>query len=576
MRQFRVLPEIMAMESTKMKCSSFAIVLTVILVFGTSPLTVRGQSGLIAHWDLALDANDKSGNGHHLINHNVKFSSASSAQFNGVDSWLELPADAVPDISKAPFTISAWVNTPERLQDVIGDVLSWYNLKTRTGLNLSIMNYAGITNAQSNHRHVFFGIDDGQEISGWKNCGRPGNSQYVRSLTVYKGELYASTWEPAADQRGHVYRYAGNQEWIDCGSPSAANCIAAMAVYNGKLYVGSELYSGGGSSLPLSENENEGGSVYRYEGGKKWANMGRIADVRSVSALTEFDGKLYAGTGSTGAWRDTPRTRGMYRFDGPDKWVDCGCPDLRVVHLGVHNGHLYGLSYDDGGFFQYEGGKDWKRLGPIPETTQAYSMVVYEGAVHVGTWPTGSVYRLDGSQQWSFRGRLGEEKEVMGISVYNGQLFAGTLPYADVYRYLGGTNWMSTGRLDNTPDVKYRRAWSMAVFDGKLYCGVLPSGEVLSLEVGKAVSFDHALPSGWQHLTAVRRDCQLQLFINGKLASSSEEFDKSRFQTPSGTALRIGFGQHDYFNGQMRDVRIYDRALERREIGRIGRTNLRP
>ena len=84
--------------------------------------------------------------------------------------------------------------------------------------------------------------------------------------------------------------------------------------------------------------------------------MGRIADVRSVSALTEFDGKLYAGTGSTGAWRDTPRTRGMYRFDGPDEWVDCGCPDLRVVHLGVHNGHLYGLSYDDGGFFQYEGG----------------------------------------------------------------------------------------------------------------------------------------------------------------------------------------------------------------------------
>ncbi len=120
-------------------------------------------------------------------------------------------------------------------------------------------------------------------------------------------------------------------------------------------------------------------------------------------------------------------------------------------------------------------------------------MVVYDGAVHVGTWPTGSVYRLDGSQQWSFRGRLGEEKEVMGISVYNGQLFAGTLPYADVYRYQGGTNWTTTGRLDTTPDVKYRRAWSMAVFDGKLYCGVLPSGEVLSLEVGKGVSHDRAL-----------------------------------------------------------------------------------
>ncbi|MBT4694707.1 MAG: LamG domain-containing protein [Planctomycetaceae bacterium] len=555
-----------------MKRSTFVIVLTGLLVLGANVSVVRGQSGLIAHWELSQNGNDNSGNGHHLVNHNVKFSQENSAQFNGVDSWLELPIDSVPDLWKNGITISAWINTQQQLQDVIGDVLSCYNLTTRTGINLSIMNYAGITNSQSNHRNVFFGMDDGSKIAAWTSCGRPGNSQYVRSLTVFDGDLYASTWEPDVSDRGHVYRYAGDQKWIDCGAPSKANCIAAMAVYNGHLYVGSELYSGGGSSLPLSENENHGGTVYRYEGGSKWSSMGRIADVRAISALTEFDGKLYAGTGSTGSWRDTPRTRGMYRFDGPNSWVDCGCPDLRVVHLGVHNGHLYGLSYDDGGFFEYMGGKNWNRLGPIPKTTQAYSMVVYEGAVHVGTWPTGSVYRLDGSQQWSFQGRLGEEKEVMGISVYNGQLFAGTLPFADVYRYQGGTRWTTTGRLDNTPDVKYRRAWSMAVFDGKLFCGVLPSGQVLSLEVGKSVTHDRALPSGWQHLTAVRRDSQLQLFINGKMVSTSSEFDKSRFKKPSGTALRIGFGQHDYFNGHMKDVRIYDRALDVREIRRIAKT----
>ena len=546
---------------------------TVCSMLGTKTSIVCGQSGLIAHWELSKNGEDKSGNGHHLVNHNVKFSDADSAQFNGVDSWLELPTDDVPDLWKNGLTISAWIHTEQRLQDVIGDVLSCYDLTTRTGVNLSIMNYAGITNAQSNHRNVFFGVDDGGEIPDWKDCGRPGNSQYVRSLTVFAGTLYASTWEPGIEERGHVYRYAGKQKWVDCGAPSAANCIAAMAVYDGHLYVGSELYSGGGSSLPVSENQKHGGTVYRYEGGSKWTSMGQIADVRSVSALTVFDGKLYAGTGTTGAWRDTLRTRGMYRFNGPDDWIDCGCPDSRIVHLGVHNGHLYGLSYDDGGFFEYEGGKDWKQLGPIPETTQVYSMVIYDGAVHVGTWPTGAVYRLDGSQQWSFRGQLGEEKEVMGISVYNGQLFAGTLPFADVYRYQGGTKWTTTGRLDNTPDVMYRRAWSMAVFAGKLFCGVLPSGKVLSLEVGKSVTYDRALPSGWQHLTAVRRESQLQLFINGKLVSSSSEFDKSRFQKPSGAALRIGFGQHDYFNGQMKDVRIFDRALEVQEIRRLTKTN---
>ena len=192
----------------------------------------------------------------------------------------------------------------------------------------------------------------------------------------------------------------------------------------------------------------------------------------------------------------------------------------------------------------------------------------------MGTWPTGSVYRLDGPQQWSHRGRLGEEKEVMGISVYNGQLFAGTLPYADVYRYIGDRQWETTGRLDQTPDVRYRRAWSMAVFDGKLFCGVLPSGNVLSLEAGINATLDRELPSGWQHLTAVRNDNRLQLYLNGKLVASSERFDPDIFDLKNTQSLKIGFGQHDYFNGKMRDVRIYDGALTPQEIRKLAREAL--
>jgi len=533
-----------------------------------------GQSRLIGHWPLEKDGKDYSGTGRDLTNHGVVFGDQDGADFNGVDSWLELPAEWVPKWRNRRFTISVWLHTKQHLTDVLGDIMSCYDLPTHTGFNLTLMNYAGVTNAQSNWRNVLFGIDSNQISAQWEDCGRPGNSQYVRSLTVYKENLYASTWEPEVGSRGHVYRYDGDQTWVDCGSPDPANCISAMAVFNGRLYVGSELYSGGGSSLPLSKNENHGGVVYRYEGGRRWTSMGKVADVRAVSALTVFNGKLYAGTGSTGAWRDTPRTRGMYRFDGRENWTDCGCPGLRVVHLGVHNGRLYGLSYDDGGFFEYQGGTSWKRLGPIPETTQAYSMMVYQGAVHVGTWPTGSVYRLDGPQQWSHRGRLGEEKEVMGISVYNGQLFAGTLPYADVYRYVGDRQWETTGRLDQTPDVRYRRAWSMAVFDGKLFCGVLPSGNVLSLEAGINATLDRELPVGWQHLTAVRNDDQLQLYLNGRLVSASGRFDPRIFNIENTQPLKIGFGQHDYFNGKMRDVRIYDGALTPKEIRKLARPAL--
>ena len=50
----------------------------------------------------------------------------------------------------------------------------------------------------------------------------------------------------------------------------------------------------------------------------------------------------------------------------------------------------------------------------------------------------------------------------MGMLVHNGRLVAGTLPWAEVYSYEGDQVWKRLARLDHTPDVKYRRAWTMA------------------------------------------------------------------------------------------------------------------
>ena len=538
-----------------------------VLVACVALLTVarlQAQEGLVAHWKLGEDAQDASGNEHHAKNHGVTFD-GKSGLFNGIDTRIEVDSKALK-LGNGQFSISTYIYTDEKLDDVLGDIVSNYDPSQRRGFNLSLMNHAGVTSAQSNWRNLFFGIDNNRIDAKWTDCGRPGKNFMIKALCVYKGELYASTWEPQADRAGHVYRYAGGKIWIDCGAPDKSNSVTSMAVYKGKLYVGSELYSGAGSSLPVSQNENHGGSVFRYEGGRKWTNVGKVADVRSVSGLAVFNGKLYAGTGTTGAWRDKPRTRGMYRFDGDGKWTDCGCPGTRIVHLSVHNGNLYGMSYDDGGFFRYEGGTKWTQLGPLPDTTQVYSTAVYQGTLMAGTWPTGSVFRFLGPNKWEHAGRLGEEKEVMGMSVYNGQLYAGTLPYADVYRYDGGDKWTTTGRLDETPDVRYRRAWVMAVFKGKLFCGVLPSGKVLSLEAGKATSYDRELSPGWHHIAAVKDSTRLQIYVDGNLASESGDFDAEQYNLDNDRPLYIGYGQHDYFKGRIAHVHIYNRALKPTEI----------
>ena len=159
----------------------------------------------------------------------------------------------------------------------------------------------------------------------------------------------------------------------------------------------------------------------------------------------------------------------------------------------------------------------------------------------------------------------------MGMLVHNGKLYAGTLPLADVYRFDGLDRWTQVGRLDQTPDVKYRRAWTMAEFQGRLFCGTLPSGHVLSIEAGRNVTYDRELAAGWHHLAATKRGGNLKLYVDGKSVATSRGFEPDGYDLSADRPMKIGFGPNDYFRGQLCDVRLYDRALSNEEIIRLAR-----
>jgi len=110
----------------------------------------------------------------------------------------------------------------------------------------------------------------------------------------------------------------------------------------------------------------------------------------------------------------------------------------------------------------------------------------------------------------------------------------------------------------------------MAVFEGKLFAGTMPSGHVYSLEAGKCVTHDRALAPGWRHLAAVKAGDRLKLYVDGKcVATTSEAFDPAKYDLSNRKPLLIGFGEHDYFNGRLRDLRIYERALSEAEISSL-------
>ena len=82
-------------------------------------------------------------------------------------------------------------------------------------------------------------------------------------------------------------------------------------------------------------------------------------------------------------------------------------------------------------------------------------------------------------------------------------------------------------------------------------------------------TYDHPLPGGWHHLAAVREGGRLRIVLDGKTVAESTGFNAQDFDLTNDQPLRIGFGAHDYFNGLMSDLRIYNRALEAREISAL-------
>jgi hypothetical protein len=520
------------------------------------------NNGLQLHLKLAGTTSDDSRNKQAVeVQGNPAYSGKStsgkvSLDFNGRDQWLQIPSGNALNLGAKDFTISTWVHTDDVGTDVLGDIASKYDRGQRKGFRLGFIdNAVGMSHA--NVRQLTFGIDNNKG-SQWVDCGRPGEALIAFGMAEYQGKLYVGTCEPGKTQRGQVYVYEGDKKWKNCGSPDQSNAVMGMSVFEDELYVGTGKYRVGGSSLPESENLTKGGRIFRYKSGNQWEDVGQIPGAEAIGGMVVFNKDLYVSS---------LYSPGFYRYDKKaNKWIDCGAPEgKRVVHLAVYNDYLYATCYDGGYVFRFDG-KKWENCGLVGPNTQTYSFTVYEGDLHVATWPTGRVYRFEGVNDWKDIGRMGKELEVMGMAVHNGRFVGGTLPLAEIYSYEGDTTWKRLDQIDRTPDVRYRRAWTMAEHNGKLYCTTLPSGHVYAYEAGKNVTWSKSMPSGWHHVTAIRKKDRLELHVDGNLVAQSGVFNGSDFDLSAQVPFKVGFGPNDYLKGKLRDFRVYERALTTPEI----------
>ncbi len=464
------------------------------------------------------------------------------------DATSPIRSESLRDLNlgQRDFRIGLSLKTADHSRDDLGDLLSLWDGTLRTGFHLGLRNNTGCTSSQPNWRQLEFGIDANTEPQ-FRDEGKPGEALLGFALCVHAGELYVATCEPGREHAGKVYRYGGPNQWIDMGRLDGANSVTALASFNGHLYAATGKYRLGGSALPNSENETRGGRVYRFLSPNQWELVGDLDPTEAVAALVNFDGRLYASSLYAPA--------GFFRYEADGKWTSIPTPNnKRVDALGVHSGGLYATSYDSGSVYRFDG-KAWTDLGLVgTDNTQTYSFAPFGGALHVGTWPSGRVFRLGEKNTWIDTGRLGQELEVMAMLMHNGSFYAGTLPLAEVYRFDGTDRWTRLKQLDETADVKYRRVWTMAAYQGRLFSTTLPSGKIWSMTTGGCVTYDRELEPGWQAVVAERKGNRLRLYVNNRQVAESIPFDAALSLDTKGISLKIGDGPRGRFVGQMRDV----------------------
>jgi hypothetical protein len=304
------------------------------------------------------------------------------------------------------------------------------------------------------------------------------------------------------------------------------------------------------------------------EGDGRWIECGKpgakdgVPDDAAVTAAYET-GKADEATGLTvyrgELYATSHHRRGAFKYEGGKDWKYIG-PNERLMTFTVFQDRLYALVNGSNGVYRYEGGTEWTPCGNPEGSEQVYSAITYGGKLYVGTWPGSDLFRYDGDRSWTNMGRTGYEREIMALAMYNAKLYAGSLPMANVWRF-DAQGFTFIGNLDNTDTVYLRRVWSMAVFRGKLFAGTLPSGRVRSIEAGRMATYDHTLAPGWRHIVAVREGQNLKLYVDGKLVAASSTFRPADYDLSNDQPLRIGFGIGANFSGVMRDLRIYNRAL---------------
>ncbi len=237
----------------------------------------------------------------------------------------------------------------------------------------------------------------------------------VHSLVIFKEALYATTMSYDPTHSLEVWRTTtGNRgEWsrkVINGLDAHNMAAPALEAFNGYLYLGTSSF------VPGPPITTTGAEVWRSGDGNAWAQVNADGfgslDNASVTALTAFNGYLYAGTnGSQGHGAQVWRCQTCSRQSEWSKVVEHGLGDDQnggTTALTVYNGQLYaavGSATNGLSVWRTANGTVWE-----PLTSQGFGGAGNRGpywgergwAVHANQLYLSTINFVHGGEVWLF------------------------------------------------------------------------------------------------------------------------------------------------------------------------------
>ena len=235
--------------------------------------------------------------------------------------------------------------------------------------------------------------------------------QEVHTQVTTKVRFTAETFDVDSE-------FIPHSEFVEVAPQLGGLSLRCLCAYNGKLYAGTDTT----------------GELYEWNGTDAWVQVApQLAAETHIRSLCVYNNKLYGGTQPNG---------NLYEWNGSNAWIQKAPQfgaEQRILSLCVYNSKLYGGTNPNGNLFEWNGVNAWVQKAPqLAGQTDIWGLCVFNGKLHGSTGGGGRLFEWNDVNLWVQRcAQLGAEVNIKSLLGHNDLLYGGTAPNGKLYQYDG-------------------------------------------------------------------------------------------------------------------------------------------